>query len=363
MLKHQIAVTLIPGIGDIVGKKLVAYCGGPEAVFSQKKQQLRKIPGIGEKLISSITSNQLLDRAEAEMHFIERFNIKPLFYLDKGYPERLKHCPDSPIMLYYKGTADLNTEKIISIVGTRHATEYGKEICEKIINGLSNSNALIISGLAYGIDTCAHKNAIKFGLETVGVLAHGLDRIYPSLNRPMAEKMIHQGGLLTDFLSKTKPDRENFPKRNRIIAGISDATVIIESGNQGGALITADIANSYSRDVFAIPGRIGDKYSDGCNQLVKTNKAALVQSAGDIIYMMGWEDTTKATGKQKKLFYNPTAAEQVIIDILKERGTSSIDLLCQKAGMTINKVAPILLNLEFQEVIRSLPGKMYRLDL
>lgn len=363
MLQHQIAVTLIPGVGDIVGKKLIAYCGGVEAVFKQKKQNLRKIPGIGEKLITSITGNHLLKRAEEELAFIEKYNIKPLFYLDKDYPERLKHCPDSPMMMYYKGNADLNSDKILSIVGTRHATEYGKEMCEKVIEGLSANKVLIVSGLAYGIDTSAHKNALHYGLDTVAVLAHGLDRIYPPLNRPMAEKMIRQGGLLTDFLSNTIPDRENFPKRNRIIAGIADATLVVQSGAQGGALITADIANSYSRDVFAVPGRIGDKYSEGCNQLVKTNKAALIQSADDIIYLMNWESTSGSTGKQKKLFYDPTPDEQVVINILKERGTSSIDLLCQKAAMTISKMAPVLLNLECQGIIRSLPGKMYRLDI
>ena len=282
MLLYQIGLTLLPGVGDVLGKKLVAYCGGVEEVFRQSRKSLEKIPGIGVKLVDSIVNQKVLFRAEEEIRFIEKYNITPLFYLDKKYPARLKNCDDGPIMLFFKGNADMNVARVVSMVGTRKATDYGKSVCEKIIEDLKAYGILVISGLAYGIDTCAHRAALEQNLMTVAVLGHGLDMIYPYLNRHLAEKMVDQGGLLTEFMSKTKPDRENFPRRNRIIAGLADATIVIEAAKTGGALITAEIANSYSRDVFSVPGRIGDPWSEGCNSLIKTNKAALVQRAADV---------------------------------------------------------------------------------
>jgi DNA processing protein len=232
MLLYQIGLTLLPGVGDVLGKKLVAYCGGVEAVFKQKRKALEKIPGIGQKLVNSILSQNVLNRADEEIKFIENHNITPLFYLDKHYPDMLKHCVDSPILLYFKGNTGFNVPRIISIVGTRNITEYGKEVCEKIIRGLAEYNPLIVSGLAYGVDTCAHRAAIDNQLKTVAVLGHGLDRIYPYLNKSLASKIIDQGGLLTEFMKGTKPDRENFPQRNRIIAGIADATLVIEAAKK-----------------------------------------------------------------------------------------------------------------------------------
>jgi len=359
-LIYQIGITLIPGIGDVNGKKLIAYCSGAEAVFKEKRKNLMKIPGIGEATVNSIISQKVLERAEKEIEFINKYKITPLFFSDKAYPQRLKHCIDSPLMLYYMGSADLNSPRIVSIVGTRRASEYGKEICNKIIEGLIDLNVLVISGLAYGIDTNAHKTALKNNLATVGILAHGLDRIYPAANKSLAEKMVLNGGLLTDFLSKTNPDRENFPKRNRIIAGISDATIVIESAIRGGALITANIANSYNRDVFAVPGKLTDKYSEGCNFLIKTNRAALIQSAKDVKYIMRWESESKKTARQKKLFTEFSPDEELVMNILKEKEEVGIDYIVLKSKLSSSKIASILLNLEFEGIVKCLPGKMFK---
>lgn len=361
MLLYQIGITLIPGVGDIVGKKLIAYCGSVEAVFKEKKKLLLKIPGIGKSTVNSVINQKILERAEEEIRFIEKYKIDTLFYLDDKYPYRLKQCEDSPMLLFYKGTADLNAPKIISIVGTRKASEYGKEICSSLIEGLIEQNILIVSGLAYGIDTCAHKTSLESNLKTVGVLAHGLDKVYPQLNKSLAEKMLNNGGLLTEFLSKTTPDRENFPKRNRIIAGLSDAVIVIESAIRGGALITADIANSYNRDVFAVPGRLYDKYSQGCNNLIKTNRAALVQSAEDIKYIMGWEIMKKKPKKQQRLFIKLSPEEETIVNILKEKQELGIDKISSLSKLSASKVASALLNLEFEGIIKCLPGKVYRM--
>jgi DNA processing protein len=365
MLLYQIAITLIPGIGDITGKKLIEHCGGVEAVFTEKKQKLRKIPGIGDHLVSAIINGrtEALLRAEKEIQFIEKYKIDCFFYADEAYPSRLKNCIDAPIMLYFKGKCDLNQTRILSIVGTRSATEYGKSCCKAIVDGFEGSDVLIVSGLAHGIDTCAHKEALKNKLETVAVLAHGLDRIYPAVNRPLAEKMLTSGGLVTDFISETNPDRENFPKRNRIIAGLADATLVVEAAKKGGALITADIANSYNRDVFAIPGKIDDTYSEGCNYFIKIQKAALVQSADDIKYIMHWKtEEPKTEGVQRKLFINLSPDEEAVIALLTETPELSIDTICYNMQATMSRVATALLNMEFEGIIKRLPGKMYRLQ-
>ncbi len=360
LLVYQIGITLIPGIGDINGKKLIAYCGGAEAVFKEKKKALMKIPGIGASTVDSIISQKVLKRAEEEIAFIQRYNITPLFFTDKAYPQRLKHCIDGPVLLYYKGNADLNSPRIIGVVGTRSASEYGKETGNKIIEELAGLDVLVVSGLAYGIDTIAHKSALSFNLITVGVLAHGLDRIYPAANKSLAEKMVSNGGLITDFLSKTNPDRENFPKRNRIIAGMVDALIVVESAIKGGALITANIAISYDRDVFAFPGKISDKYSEGCNFLIKTNKAALIQSGKDISYIMQWESQAKKSPKQQKLFVDLDSDEKMIIELLQKSDACSIDYIVLQSKLSTSKIASILLNLEFNGIVKNLPGKMYK---
>jgi len=361
-LLYKIAITLIPGVGCVNGKSLVAYCGGVQAVFMEKRHTLLKIPGIGEQTVNEIINHKVFQRAEEELLFVEKNKITPLFYYDKGYPSRLKHCHDSPLMLYYKGSADLNTSKIVAMVGTRKATEYGRDMSRKIVEGLKEHGVLIVSGLAYGIDTWSHKAALENDLSTVGVLGHGLDRIYPSANRSLAEKMMFSGGLLSEYTSNTNPDRENFPMRNRIIAGISDAIVVIEAGSSGGALITAEIGNSYNRDVFAVPGRIGDPHSEGCNKLIKINKASLIQSAKDISYLLNWDIVRHADKPiQRQLFVDLNEDEQKIVDALKLNGDMDVDSLLSNISILPSKAASILLNMEFAGIIRCLPGKVYRL--
>lgn len=358
-LLYKIGLTLIEGVGDIVGKKLVAYCGGPEAVFREKKRQLEKIPGIGAYTISNIIHQKVLSRAEEEIVFIEKNGIKPLFFLDKDYPKRLQHCADGPILLYYKGNADLNQQKIIGIVGTRNATDYGKQFCEHLVEELILDKVLIVSGLAYGIDSCAHRASVKNNVSTIGVLAHGLDMIYPAANKNLAERMLNNGGLLTEFMNRTKPDRENFPRRNRIVAGMVDALIVVESAKKGGALITADIANSYSRDVFALPGRIGDTYSEGCNYLIRTNRAALLENATNLRYMLGW-DHNASTNIQMKLFREFNDDEQIIMDLFAVENECGIDDIMLKSAFPASKLAGILLTLEFDGILIALPGKKYK---
>lgn len=360
-LIYKIGLTLIPGVGDINGKRLVSYCGGVEAVFHENEKSLCKIPGIGPATIRSIVNKSILSAAEKEIRFIEQFGIQYFFFLDNDYPYRLKYCEDSPLMLYYKGNSDMNTQRIISIVGTRNMSIYGKKICKEIVEDLKDANVLIVSGLAYGVDTQAHKIAVSQDIPTIGVLAHGLDRIYPSVNKPLAEKMLKNGGLLTEFKSKTNPDRENFPRRNRIIAGLSDAVLVIESGLKGGALITAEIANSYNRDVFSIPGRTNDKYSEGCNFLIKTQRAALIQKAKDIYYMLNWDLKGEAICAQKKMFVEFNEYEQKIIDVLKDFDFLGVDKICLKTNFPTSKVASTLLELEFKGIVQCLPGKVFKL--
>lgn len=360
---HQIALTLIPGIGDVLGKKLVAVCGSPEAVFTEKKKALLKTERVGDFIVNSILEHRdtALELAARELEFINRYKINALFYTDADYPKRLKECVDGPLLIFFKGKADLNHTRIVAVVGTRHASHYGKEICERLISGLKSLDVMVVSGLAYGIDTCAHKSALDQGLNTIAVLAHGLDRIYPPLNKSLAERMLHQGGLLTDFPSGTNPDRENFPARNRIIAGLADATIVVEAGMKGGALITAEIANSYNRDVFSVPGNIGNYYSEGCNFLIKTNKAALLQSADDVNYIMGWGDVVKPQVVQKKLMIELSPDQEKIVEVIQTNGEASFDRLCNETGISPALIANALLNLEFEGILKTLPGKMYKL--
>jgi DNA processing protein len=358
---------MIPKVGSINAKRLIAYCGGVEAVFKQSKKALLKVPGIGEIIASEIAKQTVIERAEQEVEFIEKFGIKTFFYLDDDYPERLRQCDDGPIVFFMKGKQEINfnREKYISIVGTRKATEYGKKICEDLIKGLVEKgySPTIVSGLAYGIDIAAHRSALKNNLQTIAVLGHGLDTIYPISHRSVAKEIVETGALVTDFPSKTKFDRNNFIKRNRIIAGLSDATIVIESDIEGGALITADLANSYNREVFAIPGNVGSKYSRGCNQLIKTNKAALIESCDDIEFLLGWEPANiQKQPKQIVLFSELTNDEKIIVDYLKSVDQESIDLISIKTKMPVSKVSSLLLNLEFAGVVKSKPGKIFSLN-
>ena len=358
----RIGLTLIDGVGDVSAKALLAYCGSARDVFHQKKAHLLKIPGIGPALTASILkSKSLLKRAEEELAFIEKYNITPLFFTDEKYPIRLKQCDDGPLMLYFKGNTDLNASKVIAIVGTRSPSDYGKEKTAEIVSDLQSTGALIISGLAYGVDTLAHKSALDAGLATVGVLGHGLDRIYPMANSRLAKRMVAHGGLLTDFMSGTKPDGVNFPKRNRIVAGMCDALIMIESRRTGGSLITATIANSYSRDVFALPGRAGETMAEGGNGLIKRNSAALIESAADLIEAMQWQESAvkKRVSPQLKLAINLSHEERLILSLLSGNDVLHIDEICVAAQMPVSRVAAILLQLEFYQLVKSKPGKMY----
>ncbi|MBL7926719.1 MAG: DNA-protecting protein DprA [Bacteroidia bacterium] len=359
---YKIALTQIPGVGPVLAKNLLSYCGNVAAVFNDKVAHLSKIPGIGPHLAKTIHHYKNFDKAFAEHAFINKNNIQAIFFADDAYPQRLKHCADGPVMLYYKGQANLNQSRMLAIVGTRMATDYGKAQTEKIIETLLPFQPTIVSGLAYGIDVCAHKSALKNNLQTIAVLAHGLDRMYPAVHKSVADKMVHSGGLLTEYGQNTNPDRENFPARNRIVAGLCDAVIVIEAGVGGGALITADLANGYNRDVFAIPGRVDDAASAGCNQLIKSNKANLIESAADIVYLLGWKnEKQKQKTIQRNLFAEISKDEQMLVDLLSQQGAMNIDNLLAQNQLPASKIAALLLNLEFNGIVKSLPGKMFTL--
>jgi DNA processing protein len=361
-LKHKIALGIIPRIGDINARKLVSHLGSVEAVFHEPYRNLVRIPGIGSGLAKYISDRSYLDIAEKEAEYITKHNIKSFFYLDEDYPFRLRQCDDSPVIFFLKGACDLNAARILSVVGTRNSTSRGKDLCEKIIGGLAagHPELVIVSGLAYGIDIISHKAALASNLQTIGVLGHGLKTIYPATHRQVADSMLKKGGLLTDFLSDSLPERNNFLKRNRIIAGLSDATLVIESGIKGGALITADIANSYNRDVFAVPGRPDDQWSAGCNSLIKTNKAALAENYNDIEDMLGWKPEKERQPEQKTLFSDLDDTEKIIYEKLKQEGELTIDNLCRSLDKPVYKLSAILLQMEFKGIIKCYPGNLYR---
>ena len=361
-LKYQIALTLLPGVGPVLAKNLVSYCGSVENIFKKKRANLERIPGIGADRAAAIVSHDVFERAEKEVAFVRKHKITTLFYTDKEYPLRLRNCDDAPPLLFLKGTCDLNAKRLVAIVGTRNSTAYGKEITEQLVADLAKYDAVIVSGLAYGIDILAHKAAVKHNLPTVGVMAHGLDRIYPAEHKPTAEKMVKNGGVLTEFPSKTNPDRENFPSRNRIVAGMVDAVIVVESALKGGALITADIANGYNREVFAIPGKANSTYSQGCNEYIRLNKAALAENAEHVAALMNWNAPQKTNQKkQLTIFRELNKEEKVLVDLLKEKGKIDIDTLMIQSGLPVHKVSTTLLNLEFDGMLKALPGKMFEL--
>jgi DNA processing protein len=366
LLKYKIGITLIKGIGSNLAKNLIAYVGSVEGVFKEKQAALAKIPGIGEMLSNEIVSQNVLSRAEEEIEFIIKNKIKTYYYTDREFPFRLKECADSPIMIFSKGNCDLNNGKFVGVVGTRNATEAGKDNCKKLISDLAHilPNTIIVSGLAYGVDICAHKAALDCGLPTIGVIGHGLDRIYPAAHRPTAVKMMPNGALVTEYLSCTNPDRPNFVQRNRIIAGMSDALVVIESASKGGALITAEIANDYNRDVFAFPGRVNDEWSAGCNALIRSNKAALVESADDILKFMSWEklNVQATTNVQTTLFLDLSDEEHNIVSTLRQFPDgvqqNELAIILEKP---ISKISSMLLEMEFKGVVKCLPGSVYKI--
>lgn len=360
-LKYQIALTLLPGVGDIIGKKFVTYCGSAEAIFKETRKSLEKISGMREATVDAICKpKDYLNRADDEIRFMEEHGVRPLFYLDSDYPRRLLQCEDSPLMMYYKGKANLNASRVVAIVGTRNITEYGKENCQQLVEDLVDDNVLIVSGLAYGVDTTAHKASLKNDIPTVGVMGCGLQQVYPAVNKKLASDMVEQGGgVLTECMSGTLPDRENFPRRNRIIAGMADAVVVIESALKGGSLITADLGNAYSRDVFAYPGRVMDLYSQGCNYLIRTNRAHLMESVQNLRYVMGW-NVEKKIEKQTALFREYTEEEKLVMDSFGSNAVVALDDIIVNTGMPTTKLAAILLSLEFDGVLMALPGKRYQ---
>lgn len=358
---YKVGLTLVKNLGPVNARKLVSQCGGVKEVFEQGRDGFKNIEGVSASRLKGEFHDDVLEEAEREVQFARQNGINIYFYLDSEYPNRLKYCHDGPLVLYGQGNKDMNSGRFLSVVGTRRATHYGLDQCEKLIAGLADSGVTIISGMAYGIDICAHKAAVKNDMATIGCLGHGLDRLYPSLHRSIADQMLAKGGLLTEFRKGTKPDAPNFPKRNRIVAGMADGVVVVESGDKGGSLITANLAFSYNRDVMALPGRVGDTYSMGCNKLIKTQKATLVQSAEDIKYTMGWDKKTSAQPHaQQKMFVELTSDEEKIMAALKT-GKSAIDEVSLQSGISVSRASSLLLGLEFNGLVRSLPGKVYEL--
>jgi DNA processing protein len=360
-LKYYLALQKAEGIGDITAKKMITVCGSAEAVFAEKPQILLKIKGINRSVLKKLSDKKLFLDTENEIEFIRKNGITALNFLEDTYPERLKHCIDGPILLFQKGKIDFKKKRIISIVGTRNITNYGKSFLEEFISDLKKYDPVIISGLAYGVDIFTHRQAVKNNLQNIAVLAHGLDMIYPKVHQKDVEKILDNGGLMSDFPSNTNPDRENFVKRNRIVAGLSEATIVIESAVKGGSLITADLAQSYNRDIFAVPGRSTDLFSVGCNQLIKSNKASLLTSVKDLEYMLNWDLETpkKQSNIQKQLFVELKEEEQNIYDYLLKEGKHSLDLIALHCKFPIQKTATVLFSLEMKGVVKPLPGKLY----
>lgn len=358
-LVYVLALQKVDGVGDIVAKKLIAHCGNAEAVFKTKTSHLGAIDGIGSVLLKKLKDKNIFALAEAELKFIIENQINVSFFQDLDYPDRLKHCIDGPVLLFSSGNINLKSRKIISVVGTRQITSYGTEFCKKLIADLAPLNPIIVSGFAYGVDIMAHQAAMENNLQTIGVLAHGLNQFYPKTHKKYVAKMEENGGFLTEFWSSSNPDKENFVRRNRIVAGMSEATIVIESADKGGSLITATMANDYNRDVFAVPGRTSDKYSQGCNNLIKTQKANLMTSAADLIYILNWDLEQESKPVQKQLFVTLDEEEQKIYDYLLKNGKELLDIIALECNFPIYKISGILLNMELKSVIRPLPGKLF----
>ena len=364
-LLYLLALQQVEGIGAIMAKKLITHCGSAETIFKTKNSQLNSIEGIGSILIQNLKNKLVFEKAEQELQFIKSNEINVTYFQDENYPDRMKHCIDGPVLLFSSGNIDLKNKKIISIVGTRQITSYGMEFCRKLIEDLTPLDPVIVSGFAYGVDIFAHQLAMENNLQTIGVLAHGLNQIYPKSHKKHMSKVLENGGFMTEFWSSSSPEKENFVKRNRIVAGISEATIVIESAERGGALITANIANDYNRDVFAVPGRTTDKYSQGCNNLIKIQKANLLTSAADLVYILNWDIGIDSKSRndtkpvQKKLFVTLEEDEQKVYDYLLNNGKELIDSIALRCNFPIYKISGMLLNMELKGVIRPLPGKLF----
>ncbi|MCC9017755.1 MULTISPECIES: DNA-processing protein DprA [Flavobacterium] len=358
-LFYLLALLKVDGVGDIMAKKLLNYFGSAEAVFKSKGSQMAAIDGVGSVLLQNFKDKSVFEKANQEMEFMKSGGVKVSFFKEDGYPERLKHCIDSPVLIFTSGNINLANKRIISIVGTRQITSYGTEFCRNLIEELAPLDPVIVSGFAYGVDIVAHQRAMDFNLQTIGVLAHGLNQIYPKSHKKYMVPMEENGGFITEFWSTSNPDKENFVRRNRIVAGMTEATIVIESAEKGGSLITANLANDYNRDVFAVPGRVTDKYSQGCNNLIKTQRANVLTSAADLVYMLNWNVETKAKPVQKQLFIHLETEEQKVYDFLLKNGKELLDIIALQCDFPIYKISGILLNMELKGVIRPLPGKLF----
>ncbi len=358
---YFLALQCTNGIGAVNARKLINHCGGPRQVFEEKPHILEKISGIGTRIAGKIKKDQSYKNAEYEMDFIQANGIEAISYYDNDYPYRLKQCSDAPLVLFKKGKINCTSRRIISIVGTRLMTPYGKQFLNQFVNDLKRYDPVIVSGLAYGVDFCSHQEALKNGLSTIGILAHGLDMIYPKAHEMMAQEMLNSGGLYTEFWSGNRPERENFVRRNRIVAGISEATIVVESARKGGSLITADMANSYYRDVFAVPGRTHDQFSEGCNMLIKSNKAAMITSVKDLEYILGWKRSdSEMKNNQTRLFDELETDHKEVMNHLLESQKQLLDLIALNCSLSIQRTVIVLLQLELKGLVRSLPGKWYQ---
>ena len=361
-LVYQIALTQIPNVGPVVAKSLLAYCGSVEAVFKEKYHHLKNIPGIGEFKAKQVLNFKDFERCENEMLFMDKHGIEGIFFTHSRYPNRLKQIHQAPLMLFVRGDADLNANRTVAVVGTRKCTGYARDICKELVQELKPFNAEIISGLALGIDSTAHEEALQQGMTTHAVLAHGLDRIYPSSNRGLAHRILENGGcLISEYMSQTIPDREHFPMRNRIVAGLSDAIVVVESPSKGGSMITADLGFQYDREVFAVPNRIGQSTSEGGHLLIKSQRAHLIEHAYDIARVLNWDLENKSRPAQIRMAIDLPPEEDAVYQFLKEQGPCSIDKLATELQTSSSKLSITLLQLEFKSIVRNLPGKMYEI--
>lgn len=363
---HCLALQMIPGIGIISARTLYDVFGNATDVFARRNELVHYTQPSQRKLIKMLECPEAFERAKRELDFVEKNKLTCLCISDRRYPSRLRECVDAPLALFFKGNADLNALHVVSLVGTRNATEYGKQLCHEFIQSIQSlcPDTLIVSGLAYGIDIAAHRASLKNGLPTVGVLAHGLDRIYPAVHRKTAVEMLESGGLLTEYPNGTNPDRQNFVRRNRIVAGMCDATIVVESAAKGGALITAGLAGDYHRDCFAFPGRIGDPYSQGCNALIRDNKAALITSAEDFVKAMSWDNANERQAPaviQRQLFIDLSPEEELLVNTLRSHPDGmQVNLLVVATDIPINRASSLLFELEMKGVVRALAGGVYR---
>lgn len=358
-LFYLLALMKVDGVGDIMAKKLLTHCGSAEAVFKTKTIQIAAIDGVGSILLKNLKDKSIFEKASQELEFIHSDQVNVSYFQDENYPDRLKHCIDSPVLLFTSGNIDLKNKKLISIVGTRQVTSYGIDFCKKLIEDLLPLDPVIVSGFAYGVDIVAHQLAMENNLQTIGVLAHGLNQIYPKTHKKYISKMEENGGFITEFWSSSNPDKEKFVRRNRIVAGMTEATIVIESADKGGSLITANLANDYNREVFAVPGRVTDRYSQGCNNLIKTQKANFLTSAADLIYVLNWDLENKPKSVQRQLFVELNPDEECIYNFLIKNGKELLDIIALECNFPIFKISGILLNMELKGLIRPLPGKMF----